>query len=264
MTLLLGYRFIKLGDMYAMNDSNQHIHHNHRLNDKFDLKQNNLKVNSRGLPKDANNLLIINKFDPLEENKNPNNEIDLNNNKNMNENNFNGYNRLKLNKQTIENNLKDDSQMQGQGLNNPNLINNNIDDSANVKNQQQVFANRLNKQRLDFNSVNGINAENSINAANKFQLDANINKTLSKLERFVHIDLKGAPPKPDYFKKFIPLLREHGATGILLEYEDMFPYEGVLAEARHGNAYSKADIAMLKEIAKLNNLAIMPLVQTYG
>jgi hexosaminidase len=87
---------------------------------------------------------------------------------------------------------------------------------------------------------------------------------LNNFERVVHIDLKGAPPKPDYFEKFIPFLKEQGATGILLEYEDMFPYKGRLAEAKHGNAYSLNDIKLIKKLAAENNLYIMPLVQTYG
>lgn len=89
-------------------------------------------------------------------------------------------------------------------------------------------------------------------------------KELAKLERIVHIDLKGAPPKMSYFEQFIPLLKENGATGVLLEYEDMFPYEGSLAQARHGNAYSLNDVKHLKELCKNNSLKIMPLVQTYG
>ncbi len=87
---------------------------------------------------------------------------------------------------------------------------------------------------------------------------------LKNLERVVHIDLKGAPPKPDYFKSFIPLLKEFGATGILLEYEDTFPFEGKLSEAKNGRAYTLNDIKMIKEIAKKSNLYIIPLVQTYG
>jgi hexosaminidase len=87
---------------------------------------------------------------------------------------------------------------------------------------------------------------------------------LDKLERVVHIDLKGAPPKPDYFERFIPLLKDLGATGILLEYEDMFPFEGKLAVAKNGRAYTLNEVNMIKEIAKKNDLYIIPLVQTYG
>jgi hypothetical protein len=87
---------------------------------------------------------------------------------------------------------------------------------------------------------------------------------LNKLERLVHIDLKGAPPKPDYFKEFLPLIKKYGATGVILEYEDMFPYTGRLSVVKHGNAYSKDDIKLILKLAKDNNLTVMPLVQTYG
>jgi len=87
---------------------------------------------------------------------------------------------------------------------------------------------------------------------------------LSELERVVHIDLKGAPPKPSYFEKFIPLMKKLGATGLLLEYEDMFPFTGRLAVAKNGNAYTMKDIEQIKSLAKSNGLYIIPLVQTYG
>ena len=87
---------------------------------------------------------------------------------------------------------------------------------------------------------------------------------LKNIERIVHIDLKGAPPKPDYFTEFIPFIKKHGATGILLEYEDTFPFTGKLAEAKNGHGYTLEDVNMIKRLAKDNGLSIMPLVQTYG
>lgn len=47
-------------------------------------------------------------------------------------------------------------------------------------------------------------------------------------QRLVHFDLKGAPPKISYMKKVITLSKQFGATGLLLEYEDMFPFWGEL------------------------------------
>lgn len=126
---------------------------------------------------------------------------------------------------------------------------------------------------IEFNANNQFqNVEFIPNRQNQFAINERIpvkpNENnvdfLTKLERIVHIDLKGAPPKPHYFKQFIPFIKQFGATGILLEYEDMFPFEGNLAEARHGNAYSKDDVEMIKSLAKQNGLKIIPLVQTYG
>ncbi len=44
----------------------------------------------------------------------------------------------------------------------------------------------------------------------------------------VHIDMKGGPPTLDYLLQLLPLLKSWGATGILIEWEDMFPYWGTL------------------------------------
>ena len=44
----------------------------------------------------------------------------------------------------------------------------------------------------------------------------------------VHIDMKGGPPTLDYLLQLLPMLRSWGATGILVEWEDMFPYSGIL------------------------------------
>ena len=39
--------------------------------------------------------------------------------------------------------------------------------------------------------------------------------------RIVHIDLKGAPPKMDYLKRVLRLVKAAGGNAILLEYEDV-------------------------------------------
>lgn len=83
-------------------------------------------------------------------------------------------------------------------------------------------------------------------------------------DKIVHLDLKGAPPKISYFSKLFPLIKKLGATGILIEYEDMFPYSNELANISALNAYSTEDIITINNLAKENDLKIIPLVQTFG
>ncbi|XP_064633784.1 hexosaminidase D-like [Lineus longissimus] len=82
--------------------------------------------------------------------------------------------------------------------------------------------------------------------------------------RLVHLDLKGAPPKISYYEKLFPLLHQLGATGLLVEYEDMFPYSGELEVLACKDAYRKDEIEKFKSLAETNNLLVMPLVQTFG
>lgn len=83
-------------------------------------------------------------------------------------------------------------------------------------------------------------------------------------KRVIHLDLKGAPPKVSYLKRLFPLLKTLGATGLLIEYEDMFPFYGSLAEITAHNAYTKEQIQEILQAAKDNDLEVIPLVQTFG
>ncbi|KAJ8363608.1 hypothetical protein SKAU_G00124390 [Synaphobranchus kaupii] len=85
-------------------------------------------------------------------------------------------------------------------------------------------------------------------------------------KKIVHLDLKGAPPRMSYMQKLIPLIARLGASGLLLEYEDTFPYEGdlkVLQVTDHP-PYSREEIRSIQDMAKSNGLEIIPLVQTFG
>uniref|UniRef100_A0A8D9A6A9 beta-N-acetylhexosaminidase n=1 Tax=Cacopsylla melanoneura TaxID=428564 RepID=A0A8D9A6A9_9HEMI len=83
-------------------------------------------------------------------------------------------------------------------------------------------------------------------------------------QRIVHFDLKGAPPKVSYLKHVFALIKKLGATGVLLEWEDMFPWRGPIKELAASNAYSKEDIKEILASAKDNSLAVIPLIQTFG
>uniref|UniRef100_A0A1B0DR10 Beta-N-acetylhexosaminidase n=1 Tax=Phlebotomus papatasi TaxID=29031 RepID=A0A1B0DR10_PHLPP len=83
-------------------------------------------------------------------------------------------------------------------------------------------------------------------------------------QRLVHLDLKGAPPKIQYLKRLIPILKSLGATGLLLEYEDMFPYTGQIANIAARNAYARNRLLDFLQTVKSAGLTVMPLVQTFG
>lgn len=80
----------------------------------------------------------------------------------------------------------------------------------------------------------------------------------------VHLDLKGAPPKVSYLAEVFPLFAQLGASGILIEYEDMFPYGGKLEVLKSKCAYSPSEIKSILHLAKSNGLEVIPLVQTFG
>ncbi|VDN81863.1 unnamed protein product [Brugia pahangi] len=52
--------------------------------------------------------------------------------------------------------------------------------------------------------------------------------------------------------------------GILMEYEDMFPYWNELTVLKRTIAYSKTILKAILELASNNNLEVIPLVQTFG
>uniref|UniRef100_A0A8C5QZ68 Hexosaminidase D n=1 Tax=Leptobrachium leishanense TaxID=445787 RepID=A0A8C5QZ68_9ANUR len=80
----------------------------------------------------------------------------------------------------------------------------------------------------------------------------------------VHLDLKGAPPKLSYLAEIFPLFSALGANGLLIEYEDTFPYYGNLLSLRAAHAYSPQEIGVILRLAKLHHLEVIPLVQTFG
>ncbi|VDO24654.1 unnamed protein product [Brugia timori] len=82
--------------------------------------------------------------------------------------------------------------------------------------------------------------------------------------RIIHFDLKGAAPKISYLKEVLRLIKANGATGILLEWEDTFPFSGILAENRNSDAYTVEEVRDFLETAKSLKLDVIPLVPTFG
>lgn len=59
----------------------------------------------------------------------------------------------------------------------------------------------------------------------------------------VHLDFKGMPPKLEYLESLLVTLRRHGVNGLLMEYEDMFPFEGKLANLSVAYHYKKNEVS---------------------
>ncbi|XP_015250818.1 PREDICTED: hexosaminidase D [Cyprinodon variegatus] len=87
-----------------------------------------------------------------------------------------------------------------------------------------------------------------------------------KGKKLVHLDLKGARPRIGYLHKLIELFSRLGADGLLVEYEDMFPYDGELKllQATAHPAYSREEVMSIQESAKARGMEVIPLVQTFG
>jgi hypothetical protein len=87
---------------------------------------------------------------------------------------------------------------------------------------------------------------------------------IDQMYKLVHLDLKGSPPKLQYLKNLINYFKKIGITGVLIEYEDMFPYSQGLSPVANRNAYKREELEEVLELLTRLNILIIPLIQTYG
>ena len=83
----------------------------------------------------------------------------------------------------------------------------------------------------------------------------------------IHLDLKGSPPTFDFLLRFLRFLGAHFKnliTGILIEFEDMFPFTGFLQDIASPNCYSRKQIQDLVKVCKELGFKISVLIQTFG
>ena len=83
---------------------------------------------------------------------------------------------------------------------------------------------------------------------------------------WLHLDLKGAAPKIDYLTALLHWLRKNvePINGILIEYEDKFPYNETQLPDIGYQPYSINEIIHLNEICRVLGFEICPLVQSIG
>ena len=82
----------------------------------------------------------------------------------------------------------------------------------------------------------------------------------------IHIDMKGGPPRLSYLLEVMALVAEWGGAGagLVLEWEDMFPWAGPLASLARPGHYTREDLATLLAHAAKLGLQVVPLIQTFG
>ncbi|XP_064488261.1 hexosaminidase D-like isoform X2 [Ornithodoros turicata] len=85
------------------------------------------------------------------------------------------------------------------------------------------------------------------------------------VQLLMHLDLKGAPPKVSYLRKLFPFLKDLGIRGLLIEYEDMFPYQHPLVRPiATASAYTLTELRTILSMSKAHGLSVIPLVQMFG
>jgi hypothetical protein len=126
--------------------------------------------------------------------------------------------------------------------------------------------NGLKKSILNRKFIYNSQAENKINDQNDEDYDNDIEfiDSMRNMQRLVHLDLKGAPPKLNYLKELIPFIKKAGATGVLIEYEDFFPYKSELETIRNQNHYTNQELLQIFNLLGEHKLSLIPLIQTYG
>ncbi len=98
----------------------------------------------------------------------------------------------------------------------------------------------------------------------KNQINPMLNEPEPKIQwRIAHIDFKGVPPTFDRLLEHLRIIRYAGYNAVLLEWEDMFPWE-VDQRFRNASHYSREQIQKISDEAKALELEIIPLVQTLG
>jgi hypothetical protein len=65
----------------------------------------------------------------------------------------------------------------------------------------------------------------------------NYTNSFASFGRFVYLDLFRVPPKLDYLTQLISFLRNSGATGLIIEYGDRFPYRASLSDLSSQQAF---------------------------
>lgn len=82
--------------------------------------------------------------------------------------------------------------------------------------------------------------------------------------RGLHIDLKGVQYRHEYLPQLLADLSEQGVNTLLVEYEDVFPFEGHSFALDKECQWSREHLRDFLNLARENNLEVIPLQQCLG
>lgn len=80
----------------------------------------------------------------------------------------------------------------------------------------------------------------------------------------VHLDMKGIVFRPGYLPQLLRDLASQGVNTVLMEYEDIFPFEGIDVAFDPPTVWSRRTIDVLRREARRNGIEIIPLQQCLG
>ena len=69
--------------------------------------------------------------------------------------------------------------------------------------------------------------------------------------------------KLSYMERWFPKLASWGTTGLLMEYEDSFPFDAEFTKARGKFAFKEEDISRINQMATASNLTVIPYLSLF-
>lgn len=87
---------------------------------------------------------------------------------------------------------------------------------------------------------------------------------MKKILIAAHLDLKGVQYRHDYYEEYFRNLRAMGYVAVLVEYEDVFPFQSATVSSHPEEVWSMDFLRHFQKLAAKENIEIIPLQQCLG
>lgn len=87
---------------------------------------------------------------------------------------------------------------------------------------------------------------------------------MRKIPLAAHLDLKGVQYRHDYYEEYFRNLRQLGYDAVLVEYEDVFPFQSASVSSHPEEVWSMDFLRHFQKLAARENIEIIPLQQCLG